>query len=266
PQGVEPTVYGRTLLKRGQAAFDELKQGVRDIEFLSNPGAGEVRIGCSGSLASALLPPIISEFSRKYPRVVVHVEQLVTPTLELTALRERRLDAVIARIIEPVRKEQSEYLDLELLFSDRTVVAAGPDSEWAGRKRIDLAELHDKLWMLPPPHSWNARIVADAFCARGLQMPTALLVTFCVHLRVNMLAAGPFITAIPSSFLSVYKTPLTVVDVELPDRLWPVAMVTVKNRTLNSSAQLFIDHVRAFTKQLGAESQCMQAAKQATAF
>ena len=33
-RGVEPTVYGRALLKRGRAAFDELKQGIRDIEFL----------------------------------------------------------------------------------------------------------------------------------------------------------------------------------------------------------------------------------------
>src|SRR5262244_2393829 len=32
-QGVEPTHYGRALLKRGIAAFDELKQGVQDIEF-----------------------------------------------------------------------------------------------------------------------------------------------------------------------------------------------------------------------------------------
>src|SRR4051795_8330652 len=40
-QGVEPTQYGHALLKRGVAAFDELKQGVHDIEFLSNPEAGE---------------------------------------------------------------------------------------------------------------------------------------------------------------------------------------------------------------------------------
>src|SRR5688500_18664182 len=44
-QGVEPTVYGRALLKRGAAAFDELKQGVKDIEALADPSAGELRIG-----------------------------------------------------------------------------------------------------------------------------------------------------------------------------------------------------------------------------
>src|SRR5437764_2972614 len=46
-QGVEPTHYGRALLKRGIVAFDELKQGVQDIEFLANPGTGELFIGSS---------------------------------------------------------------------------------------------------------------------------------------------------------------------------------------------------------------------------
>src|SRR3954468_6231841 len=42
PRGVAPTRYGSALLKRGVAVFDELKQGVQDIEFLSNPEAGEL--------------------------------------------------------------------------------------------------------------------------------------------------------------------------------------------------------------------------------
>ena len=41
PQGVEPTAYGRALLGRSLVAFDELRQGIKDIEFLSDPTAGE---------------------------------------------------------------------------------------------------------------------------------------------------------------------------------------------------------------------------------
>src|SRR5215510_6097973 len=38
--GVEPTLYGQALLKRSTAAFDELRQGIKDIEFLAEPTAG----------------------------------------------------------------------------------------------------------------------------------------------------------------------------------------------------------------------------------
>src|SRR6266853_316597 len=62
PQGVEPTIYGRALLKRSLAAFDELKQGIRDIEFLTDPTVGDVRFGCQESIAAAILPPIVQRF------------------------------------------------------------------------------------------------------------------------------------------------------------------------------------------------------------
>src|SRR5688572_9582099 len=43
-RGIEPTLYARALLKRGHVVFDELRQGIRDIESLADPSAGEVRI------------------------------------------------------------------------------------------------------------------------------------------------------------------------------------------------------------------------------
>src|SRR3954449_10082390 len=72
-QGVEPTQYGHALLKRGVAAFDELKQGVQDIEFLSNPEAGELRLGSTPAMSEGIVLAVIEKLSRQYPRVVFHV-------------------------------------------------------------------------------------------------------------------------------------------------------------------------------------------------
>src|SRR5580704_6936242 len=47
PKGVEPTLYGRALLRRSVAIFDELRQSVKEIEFLADPTLGELRLGCS---------------------------------------------------------------------------------------------------------------------------------------------------------------------------------------------------------------------------
>src|SRR6187397_1850564 len=69
PRGVKPTMYGIALMRRGQAAFDELRSGVKDIEFLRDPEAGEVRIASSEAIAAGVLPAVIKRFSRRYPRV-----------------------------------------------------------------------------------------------------------------------------------------------------------------------------------------------------
>src|SRR4029450_10093737 len=72
-RGVEPTPYGRALIKRGIAIFDEMRQGIEEIEFLSDPTAGEVRIGATDAVNAAMVAPVIDRLSRKYPRMTFHV-------------------------------------------------------------------------------------------------------------------------------------------------------------------------------------------------
>src|SRR5258705_13711797 len=71
-QGVEPTPYGRALVKRGVAMFDELRQGVQDIATLTDPAAGEIRMGGSEHTKSAIYSPVIHQFSRQNPRTSFH--------------------------------------------------------------------------------------------------------------------------------------------------------------------------------------------------
>ena len=53
-QGVEPTEYGRTLLDCAVAVFDDLRQGVKNIEFLADPTVGEISIGGNDAIISGL--------------------------------------------------------------------------------------------------------------------------------------------------------------------------------------------------------------------
>ena len=252
-RGVELTPYGRALRTRGVAVFDELKQGVRDIEGLTDPSAGELRIGCPESLAAAILPPIVQRFSQQFPRVVLQVDAVTTPTLELPQLRARTLDLVVARIVRPVAEDVSARdLNGEVLFYDHLVVAAGAQSRWARRQKIDLADLVDEPWILTPPNAWNTTVVAEAFRARGLKMPNISLMTYSVHLRTNLLANGHFLTVFPASVFRLYvdRFSLKLLPVDLPARPWAVALVTLKNRTLSAVAERFVEHVRAYTKSL----------------
>ena len=251
PQGVEPTMYGGALLRRSAAVFDELKQGIRDIEFLADPTAGELKIGCPEAIA-AILPPILESFSRQYPRVVLHVDPVNTATLELPGLRERKFDLVVALLLLTPRVDDGlgDDLNVEVLFDDHLVVAAGMRSRWAHRRKIDLAELVNEPWILATPDTGPYRIVSEAFRARGLGAPRISLMTLSVHLRTNMLASGHFITTFPNSVARLHadRFSLKVLPVDLPPRPWPVAIVTLKNRTLSPGVERFIAHVRDFTR------------------
>jgi DNA-binding transcriptional LysR family regulator len=169
----------------------------------------------------------------------------------LQQLRARNLDLVLVRIVRPLADDVfASDIDVEILFEDQLVVAAGLHSRWARRRHVELADLVDEPWILTEPNSWNTAVVADAFRAKGLKMPNISLATYSVHLRNNLLATGPFITAFPSSVLQLNanRFSLKVLPVDLPVKPWPVAIVTLKNRTLTPVAQRFIEHVRAYTK------------------
>src|SRR5215207_1147947 len=97
-RGIEPTMYGRALIRRGLAVFDELRQGVNELEFLADPTAAELRIGRQESIAAGLVSAIIDRFSRQYPRVALHVAQAVFGTMLYRELRERTVDVLLGRI------------------------------------------------------------------------------------------------------------------------------------------------------------------------
>ena len=248
PQGVTPTMYGREMIERSRAAFDELKQGITTIEALADPTVGAVRIGCSESLMSAILAPVIDRFSREYPRVRLHVQNTNTSTLDLPDLRDRTLDVVLVRPVRPHAND--EDMNVEMLFNDEMVVAVGKTHRLAHRHDVDLVEILDEPWILTAPGTWNHTTIANALQAQGFDMPPIRLTTFSLNLRIDLLATGRFITAFPKAAISAdaERSSLKILPVNLPARPWPVEIITLKNRTLNPAAQRFIDDVRAFTR------------------
>lgn len=245
-RGVTPTIYGRALLTRGRAAFDELKQGVRDIEFLSDPAAGEVRIGCPEGIEATLVP-VIESFSLLYPAVVldVHVEELETLAVKL---RDRRLDFIVQLMRDPSPADNPLFddLNIEVLFNDELVVAAGLQSRWAHRRKVDLAHLVDEPWILTGPPTWNYRIVSEAFRARVLPMPKIVVRTFSTYVRTNLVASGRFIATFPKSVAHFYaeRFSLKILPVDLPVRPWPLAILTLNSRTLSPVVLRFIECTR----------------------
>ena len=141
-RGVEVTIFGRALLGRAHAALDEMKQGVRDIEFLTDPTRGEVRVGCAQRLSAAIMPQIVERFSQRYPRVVLHIDELAPLTRDLSGLRDRKYDLLMGRPNKPLERVFGDDVNLEILFEDRFIVASAKDARWAKRRKIDLADAY----------------------------------------------------------------------------------------------------------------------------
>jgi DNA-binding transcriptional LysR family regulator len=248
PKGIEPTAYGRVLLRRGLAAFDELRQGVRDIEFLADPTVGEVRVASTAPLAASFVAGIIDRLSRKYPRLVFHTTVGDTDMLR-RELAERNVDLVIGRRIGVLADEE---LNFEKLYDNPYVVVAGAKSPWVRRKKVGLAELMREPWVLPPPDSSVGAFLGKAFRAEGLQLPHVAVVAFAYEVRVSLLATDRYLTIMPESALwfPTIHPRIKKVPIELSLPPMPIGIITLKSRTITPAARLFIDAARGVAKPL----------------
>jgi DNA-binding transcriptional LysR family regulator len=250
PQGVKPTIYASALLDHGAIAFDELRQAIRQIEWLADPTVGDIRIGCSVVLAEGFVATAINRFSQRYPRVTLHL-LAEESGLIYSALEERKVDLAILLIFEPVAKA---HLTTELLYDEPHVVAAGANNPWSKRRRIRLADLTNEPWVLPPLDSLTGSIVQEAFRAAGVSVPDAAIVTSSTPARYTLVAAGRFLSILPASMLTfARKKPaakaLPVEWATTPRR--PIGIVMLKNRALSPVAQRFLDCARSVAKTAG---------------
>jgi DNA-binding transcriptional LysR family regulator len=246
-RGVEPTEYGRALLDCGAAVFDDLRQGVKNIEYLADPAAGEVRIGSIVPLAATFVSSAIDRLSRRYPRIVFHVV-VATQTEGLhRELSERNVDLLIARRVGPIADDQLRF---DALYDDSYVVVAGAQNPWVRRRRIELADLVNESWVLPPPQSALGSVFMEAFRTSGLDYPRTTVFTNPADMRISLLATGRFLTIFTTSVLRFpTKHPeLKVLPIELPIARVPIGIVTLKDRTLSPVARLFIASAREVAK------------------
>ncbi len=241
--GVEPTHYGRALLASGIAAFDEIRKGLQQIEFIKEPDAGELRIGSSIVVDAGLLPAAIEQFTTDFPRASLQVLHENIATLQYDNLRNRNVELVLGRI--PATLDQPDLV-AETMFDEPDVVAAAADSPWAKRKGLTLEQLIDEPWVLAQPGSLARSLQDRVFRNSGLEPPTAAVQTVSLHLYMRLVETGRWLGLIPASAMRFggKGMRINILPLKAQSPPAPVGVITVKDRTLTPLAERFIECVR----------------------
>ncbi len=246
-QGVEPTLYGRALIKCATAVFDEVRQGVKEIEFLADPNIGELRIGASEPIISGFLPEVMRRISGRHPGIMFDVSQVLVDAAG-PELRERRVDLVVGRLLAT----GTDDLKAEVLFNDPLCLAVGVDNPLTRKRKVRLEDLMDHPWVLPRPESAVGGLIAQAFRGWGVDVPRPRVICNSFQMYNALLSTEPFLAVYPRSLLwfAGKRLGMKMLPVDLPPHPAPVGILALRNRTISPVAGLFIEVAREIAKPL----------------
>jgi len=246
PRGVEPTTYGLAVIKRATAVFDELRQSVKEVEFLADPTSGELRFGCT-DFTAGIVGVAIDRMSRRYSRIAFDVVSAAGADLQ-HELRARNIEFFLTVLEDYFDKED---FDTEMLYDDPLMVVADAQHPLVRRRSLQLAELVREPWALPPANTGSGGYIRDVFHMNGLALPATIVSTYSHVLRHYLVATAGFITVLPQPMFEIMAKGLSIkaLPIHLPTARRTVVIVVLKKRTLSSIAQLFIETLRAVAKQ-----------------
>jgi DNA-binding transcriptional LysR family regulator len=247
--GVEPTRYGAALQRRAIGLFDELRQTVNELSFLANPNSGELRIGCTEVLAGGFIAALITDIAARYPGLAIRTE-LGSVVQQYPPLRERRCELFVARA--PATAIDAD-MEREVLFHDWPLIAVGPASKWAGRRKVNLSDLARQRWIISPGEAVPGGLFETAFARAGVEKPVPAILSDSLNLRNGLLARdASFVTFIPGSVLR-FGAPYPAIK-PLPIKLdrWtlPICIVKLRGKTLSPAATLFVERARELAKEV----------------
>jgi DNA-binding transcriptional LysR family regulator len=141
-------------------------------------------------------------------------------------------------------------IDGEPLFHDQLRIVVGHKHRLARKRRVSLADFAVDPWILSRNEVARESPVSEGFASAGLPMPESIVTSASLHMRFTLLDSGRHVTVIPNSLLPFgdHRSRLHIVPVALPVWKTPVMVLTVRGRTLDPTANLFLDTVRKLSR------------------
>ncbi len=242
PRGMEPTIYGETMIRHARMALTSLSLAHEDIVALKSGLTGQVEIGTIMTPGIALLPRALTRIKQQAPRLRVGVEMEQSNVL-LEQLRRGRLDFMIGRIPE---RESAAGLSYEELGDEPACAVVRPGHPLLTVKNLHLKDIASQAWILPKQGSILRARCELMFRRAGLEVPFNVVDTTAVLLITPLLQQTDALNVMPIAVAQYYESQgvLNILPIELPVRMDAYGIITVDGHLLSPGAELLLRTVR----------------------
>lgn len=248
PRGMEPTIYGETMIRHARMALTSLALAHDDIVTLKAGLTGQVEVGVIMTPAMALLPRAIARVKESAPLLRIGV-QLETSNLLLDKLQHGMLDFMIGRIFDT---GDTSGLIYEELTEEPACAVVRPGHPLLDRKDLKLADIAPLPWIVPP-HGSILRYRFDMMFRRASLEPPANVVDTTAMLMITaLLQQTDSLHVMPIEVAQYYASlnVMRILPIELPCKMDAFGIIRHQDHLLSPGADLLLRAVRAAAKEM----------------
>lgn len=244
-RNVKLTPIGKVFLEHSLVALKAIDFAVKQVEEFLDPQKGTIKVGFPTSLASYMLPTVISAFKREYPDVNFQLRQGSYKFL-VEAVRNRELNLAFLGPLPP----KDEVIQPTVLFSENISALLPANHPLSNHKSIKLIDLRNEDFVLFPEGYVLHKVAIDACKSVGF-LPKVTSEGEDMDALKGLVAAGIGVCLLPESAFYDSTPRFTVkVPIESPNFRRTVGIISPRNRELAPSEQVFFDFVSTFFSRL----------------
>lgn len=225
------TEAGRALLPRAYRILGELDDTRRALTNLNGQVSGRLTLATSHHIGLHRLPPVLREFTRRYPAVSLDIRFLDSEVAYEEVLQGRAELAVIT-----LAPETRAPLHATPIWEDPLDFVAAPEHPLARKANLTLADVAAHPAVFPCAHTFTHRIVHKLFDAAGLAPQVAMSTNYLETIKM-MVSIGLAWSLLPRTMLDDQVVRLPLPGPQLSRRL---GYVLHTERTLSNAARAFM--------------------------
>lgn len=244
-RNVKLTPIGKIFLIHTQTAIRAIDFAKAQIDEFLDPEHGTIKIGYPTSLASYLLPTVVSAYKAEHPDVSFHLRQGSYSYL-MDAVKNGEINLAF---IGPIPKKAAD-IQADILFTESFSALVPVDHPLSGRKSLTLNELQDDPFVLFPKGYILQKIVVEA-CEQAGFVPNIASEGEDMDALKGLVSAGIGVTLLPeSTFYDATPRFTAKIPIDSPQVRRNVGIITPKNRDLAPSEMRFYQFVKKFFSML----------------
>ena len=248
PRGMEPTIYGETMIRHARMALNSLSLAHDDIVAVKSGLQGQVEIGTIMTPGLVLLPRVLTMVKGQAPRLRIGVRMEQSNVL-LEQLERGRLDFMIGRIPERVSAAGLKY---EELTDEPACVVVRVGHPLLAVDGLQLSDIADRPWILPPQGSILRSRCDLMFRRAGLTPPLNVIDTTALLVVTALLQQTDSLHVMPIAVARYYESQnvLSVLPIDLPCRMDAYGIVSLDGHLPSPGAELLLRALRSVAAEI----------------